>query len=295
MITIVAILTIATLAGAMAFLQEIGAKDDRGKNVHFDKPPTRIVSLGSSFTEIIVELDEGDRIVGVDYSSTPDKIRGVPKNVIDLGKPSSLSMETLLNLRPDCVIIWNFGMYENLITDMEKRGLKVVAYYPKTIDETFVLMERIGDILGIDASPMVNSLTDRMNVVLEKTANIPDNKRTRIYLELASMEGQTVGGGTLSNQLIELAGGKNIFADGTGNFMANDESIKDRDPQVIVVENSSKFETAHFYDKYGITEAAKDKRIHRIAAGTLTTSPRLVEALEDLACWLHPDLFEEPI
>lgn len=298
-IVIVAVLLVGSLAAAVMLLQETPAEDpgdlkltvvdDRDKSVYFADSPQRIVSLGSSFTEIIVTLGEGDRLVGVDYSGAA--IEGVPSNVIDLGKTSSMSMEVLLSLEPDVVIIWNFNMYQSLIEDMEGKGLKVVAYYPTMVNETLSTMERIGDMLGADASELVDSMRARVNAVVERTANLTDEQRTRIYLELASKSGQTTGAGTLSNELIEMAGGRNIFSNGTGYWLANEEEVKVRNPQVIVVEDSSLRNNQYFIDHYGITDAAENDAIYRIAAGTLTTSPRMVDALEDLAHWLQPDLF----
>jgi len=293
------VVIMASLAVAIMLLGGPGASeevakftimDDRGKKIGFPDYPQRIVSLGSSFTEIIIALNEGDRLVGVDYSGAA--LDGLPEGITDLGKTSSLSMETLQSLEPDCVIIWNFEMYQDLIVDMEKKGLKVVALYPRSVNDTLSTMERIGEVLGTEASRLVDELHARVNAVLEKTASIPEEERTRIYLELASMGGQTVGSGTISNELIEMAGGKNIFDDTAGNFPAIEELIKERNPQVIVVEDSSQRDNDYFYKKYGVTDAAKNGRIYRIEAGTLTTSPRIVDALEDLARWLHPELFE---
>jgi len=299
--TVVAVLVVASLAAAMVLLQGTGTDtddegtisvvDDRGKTVNFTAAPQRIVSLGSSFTEIIIALDESDRLVGVDYSGAA--LSGLPEGVVDLGKTSSLSMEALIGLEPDCVIIWNFAMYESLIESMEGLGLKVVAFYPKNVDSTLSTMERMGDLLGSDATELVDGMLARVNAVVAKTANLTDAQRTSVYLELASKGGQTTGNGTLSNELIYLAGGKNIFANGTGYWLANTEEVIMRNPSVIVVENSSARDLQYFKDTYGEVDAVVDDRVYRIDAGTLTTSPRLVDALEDLAYWLQPELFPE--
>lgn len=298
-ITIVAVVLMASLAGAVMLLQGTPAEDDgdykltivddRDKIISFMDSPQRIVSLGSSFTEIIIALDETDRLVGVDYSGAA--LENIPKNVINLGKTSTLPMETLLSLEPDVVIIWNYNMYQTLIGDMEDKGLKVVAYYPKSVEQILTVMGRIGDILDVDASPLVDSIRDRINAVAEKTATLSDKERPRVYLELASMSGQTAGGGTLSNELIEMAGGKNIFAYKTGNWGANIEVVKELDPEIIVVEDSSSRGDGYFTETYPHTSAIKEGHIYRIPAGTLTASPRIVDALENLAHWLQPELF----
>lgn len=298
-IVVVAVVLMASLAGAVMLLQGTPAEDDgdykltivddRDKIINFMDSPQRIVSLGSSFTEIIIALDETDRLVGVDYSGAA--LENIPKNVINLGKTSTLPMETLLSLEPDVVIIWNYNMYQTLIGDMEDKGLKVVAYYPKSVEQILTVMGRIGDILDVDASPLVDSIRDRINAVVEKTATLSDKERPRVYLELASMSGQTAGGGTLSNELIEMAGGKNIFAYKTGNWGANVEVVKELDPEIIVVEDSSSRGDGYFTGTYPHTSAIKEGHIYRIPAGTLTASPRIVDALENLAHWLQPELF----
>ncbi|HQA21074.1 MAG TPA: ABC transporter substrate-binding protein, partial [Methanomassiliicoccaceae archaeon] len=241
------------------------------------------------FTEIIIALNEGDRLVGVDYSGY--SLDGLPESVVNLEKTSSLSMETLMDLEPDCVIIWNFRMYQDLIADMEKRGLKVVALYPKSVNDTLSTMEHIGKILGTDASSLVDELQARVNAVLEKTNDLPDEERKKVFLVLASYGGQTAGNRTISNELIEMAGGRNIFGDKVGNFKPYKEEVLKREPDVIVVENSPLGDNKYFNDLYGDTEIVNPDQIYRIDSGMLTTSPRLVEALEQLAKWLHPELF----
>ncbi len=210
--------------------------DDRGVNITFTSSPQRIVSLGSSFTDIIVSLGGGSRIVGVDQSSA--SVSNV-SGATNLGQTSSVSIESLLALTPDVVFIWNFGMYGNIISNMESNGLNVVSLYPKTVSDGMNTMDRIGSLIGGNATQLVDTLQDRMNTVINKTQNLTADQKPRVYLELATYGGQTVSNGTLSNELIKLAGGTNIFANGTGNWKASTEWIIQKDPQVIVFENSS--------------------------------------------------------
>jgi len=301
-LAVATIVVVASMAAAIVLLQDkspsadpgegnITVVDARGKSVHFNETPTRIISLGSSFTEIIVSLNESDRLVGLDQTS--HALPGVPKNVADLGVVSTISRESLLGLEPDCVLIWNFPSYAGHIADMEANGLTVVALYPKSVQDTLGTMELIGTMMGSNATAMVENMQARVDAVLEKTANLTDEQRTRIYLELGSKNhmGKTVNNGTLSSEIIYLAGGKNIFADASESyFQANAAEVVYRDPQVIVVEDSSIHDHQHFMSTYAGTEAVPD-RVHRLDAGTLTTSPRLVDALEDIALWLHPELF----
>jgi iron complex transport system substrate-binding protein len=97
----------------------------------------------------------------------------------------------------------------------------------------------------------------------------------------------------MSNDLIEMAGGTNIFVNGTGNWMASTESIVEKNPDVIVIENQSAKSTDALKATLGPTvTAVSSDRIYRIDGTTLTTSPRVVDALENLAKWFHPEMFQ---
>jgi iron complex transport system substrate-binding protein len=302
-IVIVAVLVVASAAVAVIYLSNgkgpnntegsVSVVDDRGVTVNFTENPKRIVSLGSSFTEIIISLNASSTIIGVDDSS--QNLTGVPSDAAKLMKPSTMSMEALVALDPDCVIIWNFPSYGTKISDMENLSIPVVAFYPKTVNDTLSTMARIGKLIGKDATSMVEHLQQRFDAVISKTKSIPESERPRVYLELASYGMSTVGNGSLSNELINLAGGLNIYdkvkVNNKTTWVASTEDVVDRNPQIIVVENSSGHSTQYFYDTFVGTDAVENSKVYRIDAGTLTTSPRIVDALEDLAHWFNPELF----
>jgi iron complex transport system substrate-binding protein len=107
-----------------------------------------------------------------------------------------------------------------------------------------------------------------------------------------SKGGQTVGNNTMSNDLINMAGGSNIFANGTGNWKASTESIFDKNPDIVIIENQSAKTNQQLKDALGDSvKAVSTDKIYRIDGTTLTTSPRVVDALEQMAKWFHPDLF----
>jgi iron complex transport system substrate-binding protein len=300
-VVLVAVLLIASIGIAYVYMNKGSSKetndgpfsitDDRGVTVNFTAAPDRIVSLGSSFTDILVSLGGKDKIVGVDSSSAT--VSEINANTTNLGSVSSLSLEALLDLDPDVVIMWDFTMYAPMISNIEAMDLNVVALYPKNVSTTMSTMEDLGKLIGSDASELVEELQDRMDAITSVTSTLAADQRTSIYLELASKGGQTVSNGTLSNELIEMAGGTNIFANGTGNWMANYEEVIEKQPDVIVIENSSIKTTAELKEDLAATPAVENDRVYRITQGTLTISPKMVDALEDLAYWLHPDLFPE--
>lgn len=301
-VIVIAVLVIASAAVAMLYLNNNGAKadtagaisieDDRGKKVNLTAAPQHIVCLGSAFTEIAFDLGAKDRVVAVDKSS--EFLLGEGDNITSLGATSSISLEAIMAQDPDLVVIWNFNMYSTFISNMEDAGVKVAAFYPKNVTTILHTIDVMGEAIGekTKADAMVADMQGRIDAIVEKTRNLSESERPKVYLELMSKGGQTVGNGTMSNDLIEMAGGVNIFNNGTGNWMASKESIIEKNPDIIVIENQSTKTNDDLKATLGssVTAVANDD-IYRIDGSTLTTSPRVVDALENLAKWLHPELF----
>jgi iron complex transport system substrate-binding protein len=300
---VIGLLVIASATMAVLYLNDGGTRgddvgkisfeDDRGKTVNLTDAPQRIICLGSAFTEIAFDLGARDRVVAVDKSS--EFLLNEGDGIASLGATSSIGLESILAQNPDLVVIWNFGMYSTFIDNMENAGVKVAAFYPKNVTTILHTIEVMGEAIGekTKAEAMVANMQARINAIVEKTANLTESERPKVYLELMSKGGQTVGAGTMSNDLIEMAGGVNIFNNGTGNWMASRESILDKSPDIIIIEDQSTKTNDDLKTMLGPTvPAVANDKIYRIDGSTLTTSPRVVEALENMAKWLHPELFE---
>lgn len=301
-VVVIAVLVIASAAVAVLYLNKGGSSgdtagtisivDDRGKTVNLTAAPERIVCLGSAFTEIAFDLDAKDRVVGVDSSSAWQLSDG--DNITNLGSVSSLGVESILALDPDLVVIWNFNMYSTFIGNMEDSNITVAAFYPKSVSTILDTIKVMGEAIGEKdkALAMVADMQERIDAVVQKTSVLPESERPKVYLELMSKGGQTVGNGTMSNSLIEMAGGVNVFNNGTGNWKASTESIVEKNPDIIIIENQSTKTNDDLKSSIGPTvTAVSGDKIYRIDGTTLTTSPRVVDALEQMAKWFHPELF----
>ena len=269
--------------------------DDRGKDIVFAQAPQRIISLGSAFTEIIFDLDAKSKVVAVDGSSMW-QVNPTTDTITNMGSVSSLSVDTVLAQNPDLVVVWNFNMYSAFITNMENANITVAAFYPKNVTTILHTIEVLGEGIGekAKAQDMVSSMQTRIDAVTSKTVSMTDAQKPKVYLELASQGGTTVGNGTMSNDLISMAGGLNIFADGTGNWVATNTSIILKNPDIIVIENQSSKTNQQLKEFLGtsVTAAANDD-IYRIDRMMLTASPRVVDGLEQMARWFYPELFDD--
>jgi len=259
--------------------------DGRGKVIHFDTTPERIISLGSSFTEILYSIDADPGVVGVDNSST---YPAAASSKVQVGGSSSPNLEVITSLNPDCIIVWSYNT--NLMANLEAASYKVVGYYPKNIAMIESVIVSLGNLTGKNpqATSLVSSMEQRIQAVSAKIANISMELRPLVYYEQANTK--SVGAGTIGNEIITLAGGRNIYANVSGNPLYSSEYIVHANPDFIIVDNASTSSNADIGARsgWGAINAVQDDHIYRINSRMMSITPRLVDAIEQMVEWFYP-------
>jgi iron complex transport system substrate-binding protein len=295
-LAVVAVVILAGIVGAVVILStgnqntpgDLVIMDDRGQNVTIPRYPQRIVSLGTSFTEILFAIGADNQVVGVDKTSTYPSGALSKTNV---GSFYTLNAENVTILEPDCVITWTFAT--NTISTLEGLGMPVIAYNPTSISDTMRVIRSIGNVTGktVAANDVVSQMQLRVDAVTEKVAGISQEDKLRAYFELRS--GKTTGPGSLANELISLAGGVNIYGSNASKYpQPSREFIIASDPDVMIYENQSSKTNDDIADWIGSGVSAVDQgKIYRIDGAWVTACPRVVDALEQFAQWFYPELF----
>ncbi len=108
----------------------------------------------------------------------------------------------------------------------------------------------------------------------------------------------TAGTGTLSNDVISQAGGQNIASDITGDKTIDLETVINRDPEVIIVSvgmgtgEDLPWQYIKSESRLKNTQALLNGRVYKIDGDLIhRPGPRIVEALEQMAQFIHPELF----
>ncbi len=269
--------------------------DDRGKDVGFFDYPETIVSLGKAFTEILFELDRGDRLVAVDGFSMdlkdedPDKYSSL-KSAEYLGTfSSSWDSEKIASLNPDLVILhdYTWGAYPQLMAHLEGFNIKVLAYFPSSYDEVVELVGRFGVLMNnTDASDSLQTyMTDVKAEAVAKTSGLDESEKKRVYAELRNS--RTVNNGSLMHELITTAGGINVAQndDAPSTYFADVETPIAMNPDIIVLEDAHPKSSAQYRADFGIPEGVE---IHRFTNTYLNYSPSLAEGMIEMAETLYP-------
>ena len=273
--------------------------DQLGRVVKLDRMPQRIISLAPSNTEILFALGLADKVVAVtDYCDYPPEAKMKPS----IGGFSTPNIEEVIALSPDLILATSIHE-KRIIPQLEGKGLTVFALNLKTLDEALEAITLVGEITGKEerASELVAEMQNRIKAVTDKTNSLPEGKRPRVFHLTWHDPLMTSGSGTLLHELIQKAGGRNIFPEIIGTKSVDLEVLVARDPQVMIAGigmgsgEDKPFQYLTTESRLKNTEAAKNGRIYGIdldLAGR--AGPRIVDGLERFAKCIHPEIFGAP-
>jgi len=273
--------------------------DDLGREVGMAKTPERIVSLSPSNTEILFALGLGDRVVGATkYCNYPPLVKELKesKKIEDVGGYVDPDIETILSLHPDLVLA-SRTRSSGAVSLLEKEGIATFVVDANNLSSIIRSIEKVGKISGkeADASKLCNQMESRIKAVSDKISSLP---KTRVLYVVWHDPVKTAGAGTFEDELIEKGGGVNIFHDLLGYAQIDPEAIAVRNPEVIIacsgMGSGADLPMQWAKTERGLnqTDARKNGRIYQAEGDLITrTGPRVVDGLEMLARFIHPEAF----
>jgi iron complex transport system substrate-binding protein len=269
--------------------------DMLGRQVRLERPPERLVSLAPSNTEILFALGLGDKVVGVtQYCDFPEEARNKPK----IGGFATADIERIVSQSPDLVLATRIHQ-KDVIPALERVGLKVFGVNAITVSDVLESIGLTGRISGevSAADKLIAEFKTRMSAVVTRTGSLPAEQRPRVlYINWADPI-KTAGRDTFADDLITKAGGVNVAADLSSYSTISLETIIDRNPQVIIVsgmgDNRRKTYNAIMSEtRLGGVEARVKGQVYEIDSPLIERpGPRLILALEQVAKFLHPEIF----
>jgi len=266
--------------------------DALNRAVTLSSPPQRIVSLAPNITEILYYLGLGDRVVGVtQYSSYPPEARKKTK----VGSYIRVNVEKIIELKPDLVLGTMDGNSSQAIDLLGQARIPVYVVNPRTVRETIATIARIADITGIrnKGARVATILTGRLERIIRKTAGL---ERPTVFLQINIRPIMTVNRNTIHNDVIRLAGGRNMTAALPITYpRISREEVLAGKPDVIIIssmERGGRFEKARReWLKWPSIPAVRNKRVYLVDSDLIDRpSPRIIRGLEIMARLIHPEV-----
>jgi len=272
--------------------------DDLGREVTLPVLSRRIVSLAPSNTEILFAIGAGEAVVGVtEYCDYPAEAQG--REQIGGFSAKTISVEKIVSLEPDLVLAYGKGQ-QSVVEALERVHTPVLVLAPASLDDVYADIQLVGQITGHqeEAIHVVQEMKARIDGVAEKVSAIPEEERLLVFWETWDEPLMTAGPSTFTGQMIELAGGVNVFADLTEDYpQISAEEVIARNPAVILSSDnhSDKMTPEQVAARPGWDQidAVKSGRIYLIDGNIVSRAgPRLADAVEAIARALYPDMFQ---
>ncbi len=262
--------------------------DDASRTVTLKSEPQRIVSLAPANTEMLYALGLGDRVVGVTtYDDYPAEVAKVAK-VGDFAAPN---IESVAAAKPDLVLATS-GVQADVVAKLEDLGATVLVIDPQTLTQVYTDIERLGSATAKTdvARQLVADMKAKVAAVEEAVKGKP---AVTTFVEIGQNPLYTVGNGTLIDELVTLAGGKNVVTE-PGYVAYSNEQLLAADPQVYMATKGSMSDPAQLAQRAGFDKlaAVKNGRVVILDDNLVSRpGPRVVEGLDSVARALHPDAF----
>lgn len=262
--------------------------DRLGREVDFAKPPSRVISLSPSATELMFAIGAGEAIVGAtQHCDYPEAALSIPR--VGGGTIDSLSRETILSLDPDLVLC-KWDSHEPLFELFDRLNIPYIAVGPESLAELFEEATMLGKVTGntAQAETLIATMTARHERLTQRVADIPPQDRLTVFYEVWDDPLMTAGGDSFIGKVLADAGLKNIFADAELRFpQVSIEVVVDRNPQVILAPSShadrTKVEKLMQRPGWEELQAVKDRRVYIVNGDQISRcGPRLLDALEQV-------------
>ncbi|MDD3715774.1 MAG: ABC transporter substrate-binding protein [Candidatus Marinimicrobia bacterium] len=281
----------------------------------------RIVSLSPSQTEIVYNLGLEDKLVGWSrYDCYPPEVQErkgwlpydkytfisneeeLSKDVAVVSNFTSINYELIALLEPTLILAIE-PLQKPFADSLKALGYNVLYYHPETLDDVWAMINDIGEKAGV--AMRARRLTAKAQQEIEAIRKITEElPKIKVYFEINHMGPYVLGSGSPMDQLLDIAGGVNIFKDTKGiAFKAELSDIIERDPDVILTPlwpHAGEYEVTTIREIVtrpgfeNITAVKNDRVYHYDSSLLKCPSLRQVNAAQKLAYLLHPYYFKNP-
>ena len=253
--------------------------DLTGRTLDVAAVPQRVLSFASSATDVVIGLGLGTRLVGTDeYSGLLPGAEHVPV----LCRGGVLSREAAALSKADLAFIWWYQ--DELAETLADAGVAVYRLAALKADGTPRLVRALGDCLAAPqtAEPMAEELERYLSGV--STTKV---QGVRVYWEMYGAY-KTSGAGSYADDLLRLAGGKNVAALCGSASVISPEALAQAQPDVVLfVEGFGTAAELKSRPVLAQSPAVRQGRVYGIPRLWLVAGPRLPQAVNEVRARLH--------
>jgi iron complex transport system substrate-binding protein len=267
--------------------------DEAGRRLIVPVKIERVVSLAPNLTEIVYAVGAGNRLVGnTTFCDYPPPAKDVAK----IGNTLQPSIERILVLRPQLVLVSTASQLEAFTKQLNEHQIAVYVTDPHDLEGVFRSILGVGNLLNESAaaSELVKQLRARNEQVERAVAGRP---AVSVFFQLSGQPLYTAGKTSFVTNLIERAGGRSVTADVNEAWprLSDEAALASRPEAIIMLSGDAMGTAANTKVAAALrnSPAVRNGRVYLIDGDLLTRpGPRLVDGLEQMARALHPEAFK---
>src|SRR4051812_15139802 len=257
---------------------QLRAVDDARDTVRLQAPARRVVSLIPAATELLFAIGAGSSVVGrTQYCDYPPAAQAVA----NLGDGIRPSIEAVLAQRPDLVVLYNSGQNAAVAGRLRELGIPHLRINTDALSDVPRVSRLLGRLTGHQRG--ADSVTAVFDTALASATRSPAGRRRKVLLLVWEQPPMTIGRGSFLSELVERAGGENLFADvAASSGVVSIEAVAARDPDLIftTAEGPAAFARR---PEWQVVRAIREHRFLRVTGSEFNRpSPRAPAAIREL-------------
>jgi vitamin B12 transport system substrate-binding protein len=243
----------------------------------------RVVSLAPSLSEIVVELNSADLLVGVlDAGERPAELKDIPS----VGSYGQLDMERLLSLKPDLLLLWPGSVGPAQREQLKRLNIPTYVAEPHNLEQLTAQIEVIAAQLGRPERgvSLAENLRQRLDSLRQRYRR---DEPLRVFYQVWDRPLYTVGGGQIISDALEVCGAHNVFADLTQPApQVSVEAVLQRNPEVILASDQAQLDAWKAWPQ--VTAVAQGQLLLVTDKGLERPSGQMIEATAKLCQIIAP-------
>ena len=282
----------------------INVTDFRGRELNFDKPAVRIVCLIESALSGIYMLGAEDKIVGISsnvyndnvaaqYASLDERIKN--KAILAPGNWDFVNIESVVALKPDLVILWSSQVES--IQAIESKGIPVYAVMLKSTGDVYKEISDLGKLTGkqIRADSLIQYTKDELSTLVITNTKFQKEKK-KVYFIWPQGPLETSGQNSTVNELITMAGAKNVCNSPDEHIVVNLEKVIEWNPDIIIMwyDANKNPEDIMKLSGWSNIKAVKEKKVFELPSVFFCDlwTLKFQYASKLLSTWCYPSVFK---
>ncbi|MGF6328510.1 vitamin B12 transport system substrate-binding protein [Pseudomonas sp. BS3782 TE3695] len=245
----------------------------------------RVVSLAPSLSEIVVELNSADLLVGVlDAGERPAELKDIPS----VGNYGQLDMERLLSLKPDLLLLWPGSVGPAQREQLKRLNIPTYVAEPHNLEQLAAQIEAIATQLGRPERgvSLAANLRQRLDSLRQRYRR---DEPIRVFYQVWDRPLYTVGGGQIISDALQVCGARNVFADLTQPApQISVEAVLQRNPEVILASDQAQLDAWKSWPQ--VMAVARSQLLLVMDKGLERPSGQMIEATAKLCQIIAPEL-----